>query len=64
MFIRYYKIDPYSMMDHMTMMEFQGLLEGLRIKNQKDQEDKTSDKLMKCLISIRDMLNYMTLPVK
>ena len=64
MFIRYYKIDPYSMMDRMTMTEFQGLMEGLRIKNQKDQEDKTSDKLMKCLISIRDTLNYMTLPVK
>lgn len=59
--IRNYKIDPMSMFDRMSILDIQYLIDGIR--SQKEEEaNRGGDKLMKSLIAIRDILNYMTLP--
>lgn len=64
MFLRFYKIDPFTMLQNMTMIDLQSLVQGIESQNKKDQENKQGDKLMKSLVAIRDILNYMTLPAK
>ena len=62
MFLRFYKIDPYSMFQNMTVTDFQSMMQLLENQNKKDREDKQGDKLMKCLTMVRDILNYMMMP--
>lgn len=64
MFLRFYKIDPFSMLQNMTVIDLQSFIQGIETQNKKDSENKQSDKLMKSLVAIRDILNYMTLPTK
>ena len=49
MFLRYYKVDPYTMCQNMTITDFQSMVQLLETQNKKDREDKNGDKLMKCL---------------
>lgn len=62
MFLRFYKIDPFTMFQGMTIIDVQSLVQSIEEQNRKDRENKQSDKLMKSLVAIRDILNYMTLP--
>ena len=62
MFLRFYKIDPFTMLQNMTVIDLQSLIQGIEAQNKKDKENKQGDKLMKSLVAIRDLLNYMTLP--
>lgn len=62
MFLRFYKIDPFTMLQNMTVIDLQSLVQGIESQNRKEKENKQGDKLMKSLVAIRDILNYMTLP--
>ena len=59
--VRNYHLDPESMFDRMSILDIQYLMDGIR--KEKEEENRSGgDKLMKSLIAIRDILNYMTLP--
>lgn len=62
MFLRFYKIDPFTMLESMSIIDLQAFIQGIEAQNKKDRENKQGDKLMKSLVAIRDILNYMTLP--
>ena len=62
MFLRFYKIDPFTMLESMSIIDLQAFIQGIEAQNKKDSENKQGDKLMKSLVAIRDILNYMTLP--
>lgn len=64
MLLRFYKVDPFSMLQNMTVIDLQSFIQGIETQNKKDSENKQGDKLMKSLVAIRDILNYMTLPAK
>jgi len=55
-----YKIDPFSMLRELTLNDMLFYTENLTHRLEEEQKNQTQDKLMKCLISIRDTLNYMT----
>ncbi len=62
MFLRIYKIDPFTLLEKMSMIDLQAFIQGIETQTKKDRENKQGDNLMKSLIAIRDILNYMTLP--
>ena len=59
-----YKIDPFAMESKWSMWDmraFEKILESKVIEEQEEQKkNQTKDNLMKSLIAIRDILNYMT----
>ena len=55
-----YKIDPFQMLKDLTLNEMLFYVDNLTNRLQDEQKNQTQDKLMKCLINIRDILNYMT----
>lgn len=59
-----YKINPYEMERSMTILDFQSfvtILSNKIEKENKEQNEGGGNKLIKSLIAIRDILNYMTL---
>lgn len=59
-----YKINPYDMERSMTILDFQSFVTILSNKIEEDnkkQNEGGGNKLMKSLVAIRDILNYMTL---
>jgi hypothetical protein len=59
-----YKINPYEMERSMTILDFQSFVTILSNKieeENKKQNEGGGNKLMKSLVAIRDILNYMTL---
>lgn len=59
-----YKINPYEMERSMTILDFQSfvtILSNKIEKENKEQNEGGGNKLMKSLVAIRDILNYMTL---
>lgn len=58
-----YKINPYEMEKRMTILDLQSFVTTLSNKIEEDAKNQNKDgnKLMKALIAIRDILNYMTL---
>lgn len=59
-----YKVDAWTMEQHMSMMDLQGMFQMLTNKLEEErkqqQQNQTGDKMLKALIQIRDILNYMT----
>jgi hypothetical protein len=55
-----YKLNPFSMIDNLTIGDLTMYTNQLIDRLEEEQKDKTQDKLMKSLIAIRDVLNYMT----
>jgi hypothetical protein len=55
-----YKLNPFSMVDNLTIGDLTMYTNQLIDRLEEEQKDKTQDKLMKSLIAIRDVLNYMT----
>lgn len=45
----------------MTILDLQGFMNQLRFKIEQEQKDNGGNRVMKSLIAIRDILNYMTL---
>lgn len=58
-----YKINPYEMEKFMTIIDFQTFVMTFtkKIEDENNSQDKNGNKLMKSLVAIRDILNYMTL---
>lgn len=56
-----YKIDPFEFESRLTIMDFQFYVQTLTHKVEEDSNQFDGNKLMKSLIAIRDILNYMTL---
>jgi hypothetical protein len=55
-----YKLNPFSMVDNLTVSDLTMYTNQLTDRLEEEQKDKTQDKLMKSLVAIRDVLNYMT----
>lgn len=64
MLLRFYKVDPYTLLSNLTVIDMQSLIQRIEYQNKKDQEDKQGDTLSKALVALRDILNYMTMPVR
>jgi hypothetical protein len=58
-----YKINPYEMEKTMTILDLQSFITTLsnKIEENAKNQSKDGNKIMKSLIAIRDILNYMTL---
>ena len=64
----HYRIDPYTMEQSMTMIDFQLMVQQLT-KNAKDEESHrksalSGNKVVEALVAVRDILNFITLPDK
>lgn len=56
-----YKIDPFNMIQSISVNEMTFYVQTLTNRLEDEQkQNKTTDKLMKSLVAIRDILNYMT----
>lgn len=55
-----YKLNPFAMIDNLTISDLTMYTNQLTDRLEEEQKDKTQDKLMKSLVAIRDVLNYMT----
>jgi primosomal protein N'' len=64
MLLMRYKVDAWSMESKMTMLDFQSCVKSLTYKVEQEmkqqQQSQTGNRLMKSLVAIRDILNYMT----
>ncbi len=63
-----YHIDPYTMEQSMTMIDFQLMVRQLT-KNAKDEQKQrknalSGNKVAEALAAVRDILNFITLPDK
>lgn len=58
-----YKINPFEMEKSMTLLDLQSFIIHLSEKIEEDnkKQNQNGNKLMKSLVAIRDILNYMTL---
>ena len=64
----HYRIDPYTMEQSMTMIDFQLMVQQLT-KNAKEEEaqrkkELSGNKVAEALVAVRDILNFITLPDK
>lgn len=64
----HYHIDPYSMEQSMTMIDFQLMVRQLT-KNAKEEQKQrkralSGNKVAEALAAVRDILNFITLPDK
>lgn len=64
----HYRMDPYTMEQSMTMMDFQLMVRQLT-KNAKDEQQQrkralSGNKVAEALAAVRDILNFITLPDK
>ena len=62
----YYKVDPYTMEQSMSMIDLQLMVQQLS-KNAKEEEDNkkqslSGHKVAEALAAVRDILNYISLP--
>lgn len=55
-----YKMDPFQFLGRMTLNDMTFYIQTLTNRLEEEQRNQTSDKLMKSLVAIRDILNYMT----
>ena len=55
-----YKIDPFTMFGNITLNDLLFYTQMLTNRLEDEQKNQPQDKLMKCLVAIRDTLNYMT----
>ena len=58
----HYRIDPYTMEQSMTMIDFQLMVQQLT-KNQR-KNALSGNKVAEALAAVRDILNFITLPDK
>jgi len=55
-----YKIDPFTMFGNISLNDLLFYTQTLTNRLEDEQKNQPQDKLMKCLVAIRDTLNYMT----
>lgn len=63
MLLMRYKLDPFLMERSLSIRDLQFYIKTLTYKIEEEQKaNKSGNKLMKSLVAIRDILNFMTLP--
>ena len=55
-----YKMDPFAMFGNITLSDMLFYTQSLTNRLEEEGKNRTQDKLMKSLVAIRDILNYMT----
>lgn len=61
-FLTRYKMDPFDLFKDLTLLDFETYIRKLELQVQEENKNKEGKKdLAKALVSIRDILNYMTL---
>jgi len=60
--MRFYRINLFEIENKMSMLDLHWLIDGLRTDEEQDRQNKTQDKMMKALMNIRDILNYISIP--
>lgn len=61
LFLMKYKIMITDVETKMTMIDFQSFVNNITFKTKEIEENQSKDNFNKCLIYLRDTLNYMTL---
>lgn len=56
-----YKIQLWDTESKMTMLDLQSMIKQVTDKNEAIEKDQKKDNFSKCLVYLRDMLNFMTL---
>lgn len=57
-----YKIDPFEFESRLSIMDFQFYAQTLTSKIEEENKKSDGNKLMKSLMAIRDILNFMSMP--
>ena len=60
--MRFYRINLFEVENQMSILDLQWLIDDLRTDEEQDRQNKTQDKMMKALMNIRDILNYISIP--
>lgn len=55
-----YKLDPFSFTQNLSLNDLIFYTQTLTNRLEEEQKNQTQDKLMRSLVQIRDILNYMT----
>ena len=55
-----YKLDPFTMLGNIPLNDMLFYTQTLTNRLEEEKKNQTQDKLMRCLVQIRDTLNYMT----
>lgn len=55
-----YKIDPFTMLSHLSLNDTLFYVQALTNRLEEERKTQSGDRLMKSLVQIRDVLNYMT----
>lgn len=61
MLLMKYKIQLVEIEDKMTMLDLQSFIQHLTTKNKEMDDNQPKDNFNKCLVYLRDILNFMTL---
>lgn len=61
MLLMKYKIQLVDIENKMTMLDLQSFIQHLQTKNKEMDDNQPKDNFNKCLIYLRDTLNFMTL---
>lgn len=61
LFLMKYKIMITDVETKMTMIDFQSFVNNITFKTKEIEENQSKDNFNKCLIYLRDILNYMTI---
>lgn len=59
LFLMRFKMDPFSLMRHLTLMELQQYIQIMEARFKEDKKNIDSKKLTKQLLALRDILNLM-----
>ena len=61
MLLMKYKIQYVDIEEKMSMLDLQSFIQHLQTKNKEMDENQPKDNFGKCLVYLRDLLNFMTL---
>lgn len=59
LFLMRFKMDPFDLMRHLTLMELQQYIQIMEARFKEDKKNISSKKLTKQLLALRDILNLM-----
>lgn len=58
-FLRLYKVDPFTIMNHISLLDLNVYMEQIMQEEKKEHENIKKTKIMDCLKAISDYLNVM-----
>lgn len=56
-----YKVQLVDIENKMTLLDLQSFVQHLHTKNEQIEKNQSNDNFGKCLVYLRDILNFMTL---